>query len=141
MAYACESVRTHPEVLKDLCAKLKFEPFLIKASDKDGRPIYHTNVFMSITSKLCVICLEALDTEDRQRVVDRMEQSGRKIVKITQQQVESLAGNCYEVMGTDGNPKLIISTRCIQPEDVNNHHLRICLSGLGPVSVLTRRRI
>ena len=104
-------MRTHPEVLKDLCTKLNFEPFLLKASDKDGRPIYHTNVFMSITSKLCVICLDALDTEDRQRVVDRMVKSGRKIVNITQQQVESLAGNCYEVISQAGSPKLIISTR------------------------------
>ena len=124
VAYACESVRTHPEVLKDLCTRLNFEPLLLKATDKEGRAIYHTNVFMSITTKLCVICLEALEAEDRQQVVDRMEKSGRKVVNISQQQVQSLAGNCYEVIGEDGNPKLIISTRfaifTLFPPNVDN---------------------
>jgi len=83
----------------------------MKASDQKGRAIYHTNVFMSITTKLCVVCLASLDESDRKKLIDRMEKSGRKIVDISQQQVESSAGNCYEVIGQDGKPKLIISTR------------------------------
>ena len=36
VAYACESVRTHPEVLQDLCKQLQFEPVLLQAIDKQG---------------------------------------------------------------------------------------------------------
>ena len=44
-------------------------------------------------------------------VFERMEESGRKIVDISHEQVENFAGNCYEVLGEDGRRKLIISTR------------------------------
>ena len=43
----------------------------------------------------------------------RMEKSGRKVVNISQEQVDSLAGNCYEVIGEDGRSKIIISTRSV----------------------------
>ena len=33
----------------------------------------------------------------------------RKIIEISQSQVESFAGNCYEVRGEDGRDKFIIS--------------------------------
>ena len=104
-------MRTNAEVLADLCDHLNYDHVLMKASDKQGRAIYHTNVFMSITTKLAVICLDALDQHDRSRIVERMEESGRKIVDISHEQVENFAGNCYEVVGEDGRRKLIISTR------------------------------
>ena len=37
--------------------------------------------------------------------------SARMVIKVTQQQVDSLAANCYEVIALDGRKKLIISTR------------------------------
>jgi len=111
VAYACESVRTNNKVLTELCKKLNFEKFLMEASDKQGRPIYHTNVFMSITSTLAVVCLDALKEDVRQKLVNKFQESGKKIVNISQNQVENLAGNCYEVIGQDGKNKLVISTR------------------------------
>ena len=33
------------------------------------------------------------------------------MITVTQEQVDSLAANCYEVVGMDGRRKLIISTR------------------------------
>ena len=46
----------------------------------------------------------------------RMTKSGRQIVNISQEQVDNLAGNCYEVIGEDGRSKVIMSTRSV------NHH-------------------
>ena len=43
----------------------------------------------------------------------RMTKSGRRIVTISQDQVDNLAGNCYEVIGEDGGSKIIISTRSV----------------------------
>jgi len=111
VAYACESVRTNDKVLTELCNKLNFEKFLMEASDKQGRPIYHTNVFLSVTSTLAVVCLDALNENIRQKLVNKFEECGKKIVDISQNQVENLAGNCYEVIGLDGKNKLVISTR------------------------------
>jgi len=112
VAYACESVRTNAEVLKNLCSKINYEPLIMQANDKQGRPIYHTNVFMSLTTRLAIICMEAVQGEDmRLHLEARLTNTGRRIVNISQDQVESLAGNCYEVMGEDNKLKLVISTR------------------------------
>ena len=43
----------------------------------------------------------------------RITKSGRMIVTISQDQVDNLAGNCYEVMGEDGRSKIILSTRLV----------------------------
>ena len=66
-------------MFKDLCKQIGFEPVFLQANDKQGtdkimkkaaamsymffsqgRPIYHTNVFMSIMTRLAVICIEAI---------------------------------------------------------------------------------
>ena len=36
VAYACESVRTNAEVLKNLCSKIDYEPLIMQANDKQG---------------------------------------------------------------------------------------------------------
>ena len=47
-------------------------------------------------------------------IQSRLTRSGRRIVTISQDQVDSLAGNCYEVIGEDGRNKIIISTRSVR---------------------------
>ena len=46
-------------------------------------------------------------------IQSRMAKSGRGIVTISQDQVDNLAGNCYEVIGEDRRSKIIISTRSV----------------------------
>ena len=45
-----------------------------------------------------------------------MTKGGRKIVTLSQDQVDNLAGNCYEVMGEDGRNKIILSTRLVNQQ-------------------------
>ena len=126
VAYACQSVRTNAEVLEDLCKQIGYEPFLLTATDKHGitdlmlenclktspgRPIYHTNVIMSLTSRLAILCSEAVEAGQRSRLEARLVSGGRGLVRVTRQQVDCLAANCYEVQGRDGRMKLVISTR------------------------------
>ena len=87
---------------------------------------------MSIMTSLAVICIEAIQGDEaradlkvskisqdprvlsmRFMIQSRMTKSGRAIVTITQDQVDNLAGNCYEVIGEDGRSKIIISTRSV----------------------------
>ena len=43
-----------------------------------GRPIYHTNVFMSIAQDFVVICMEAVQkNEDRKKMEDSFNKSGK----------------------------------------------------------------
>ena len=80
-------------MLQDLCKQIGFEPVLLQANDKQGtkevqnmlkssldeplltapgRPIYHTNVFMSIMTSLAVICMEAIQGEEARAVIEVM---------------------------------------------------------------------
>lgn len=111
VAYACQSVRTNAEVLEDLCKQIGYEPFLLTATDKHGRPIYHTNVILSLTSRLAILCSEAVEAGQRSRLEARLVSGGRGLVRVSRQQVDCLAANCYEVRGRDGRMKLVISTR------------------------------
>eukprot|EP00092_Neocalanus_flemingeri_P020433 GFUD01022136.1.p1 GENE.GFUD01022136.1~~GFUD01022136.1.p1 ORF type:complete len:324 (+),score=148.73 GFUD01022136.1:42-974(+) len=112
VAYACSSVRTDVKVLDRLCAEIGYTRLVVEAADSQGRPIYHTNVFMSIATDFVVICMDAVQKEeDKKRMEDSFKQSGKSVITVTQQQVDSLAANCFEVVGQDGRRKLIISTR------------------------------
>ena len=48
IAYACRSQRTSEKVLVDFCSRMNFDYILFDAVDKNGNPIYHTNVMMEI---------------------------------------------------------------------------------------------
>ena len=69
----------------------------------------------------------------------RLTNTGRRIVNISQDQVESLAGNCYEVMGEDNKLKLVISTRFVSVE--YKSMINIYLVEPGPVYPLIRKEI
>ena len=45
-------------------------------SRQDGKLIYHTNIVMGIGEKKAIICLEAVDEKDRQRVKDKLIEGG-----------------------------------------------------------------
>src|SRR5690606_16874834 len=66
LAFACVSPRTSPEAVRELCDRLGYEPITFDARDRDGVPIYHTNVMMSVGTEFAVICGEAIrETSDR----------------------------------------------------------------------------
>ena len=70
---------------------------------------------MCLTSSLAILCSEAVEAGQRSRLEARLVSGGRGLVRVTRQQVDCLAANCYEVQGRDGRRKLVISTRWQQP--------------------------
>jgi len=112
MAYACSSVRTDVDVLDWLCGELGYTKLMVRATDSQGRPIYKTNIFMSIAQDFVVICMDAVKKDkDKKKLEESFKKSGKKVIPVTLEQADSLAANCYEVVGGDGRRKLIISTR------------------------------
>ena len=68
------------------------------AADKDGTPIYHTNVLMNIGEEIAVICSEAISKEEqRAAVMDQLAQTGHELVQISYEQLEMFAGNMLEL--------------------------------------------
>lgn len=128
IAYACRSLRTHPELFETFCETMNFEGILFTAVDEGGLEIYHTNVMMNLGEKLAVICLEAIhNTTEREAVVQRLKETGKEIVTISYAQMNAFAGNMLEVNNKMGEPFLVMSSAAYyslnmqQTEQITQH--------------------
>ncbi len=110
IAYACRSQRTSEKVLHDFCSKMNYDAVIFDSYDKNGNPIYHTNVMMEAGTQVAIVCLESIkDDAQRNKVVSRLEASGKIIVDITLEQVEHFAGNMLELKSRNGRPLMVMS--------------------------------
>ncbi len=108
--YACLSDRTDPTILDKFCTLMEYRRCVFSAVDKRGTPIYHTNVMLTIGDGFAVICLDAIvSDEERERVQKVLEQSGKELVKISQNQMQSFAGNMLMLRNNTGQPVLAMS--------------------------------
>lgn len=114
VAYACRSARTHPDVVHHFCQALSYKPVVFSASQRVGsdlKPIYHTNVMMSVGEDIAIVCLDTIrDKQEREMVRLSLEASGRTIVTITEEQVNSFLGNVLQLSTQVGNKLLVMST-------------------------------
>lgn len=111
IAYACLSPRTQAEVLKEFSIQMNYEIIAFNAVDSAGKQIYHTNVLMCIGDMFAVICLEAIpDLDERLLVRNALEQSGKRIIDISLEQMNQFAGNMLEVKSQKGEKILVMSS-------------------------------
>ena len=61
--YACYSPRTDISVLEKFANKNNFRAIIFLATDKNGNPVYHTNVMMTLGEGFAIICEEAIEEE------------------------------------------------------------------------------
>ena len=112
VAYACLSTRTDLEVLGDFAQRMDYEVVAFEAVDRDGVPIYHTNVLMNVGEKFAVICDAAITREDqRAAVLERLESTDHEIIRLDFDQLEAFAGNMLELRAADGAPVMAMSRR------------------------------
>lgn len=105
-AYCALSERSHEELVDRFCSDHDYSPVKFVANhtvNGQRKPIYHTNVMMSITENFAVICQDAIDDLDqRNHVIQSLTEAGKEIINITETQMGSFAGNVLQVEGTDG---------------------------------------
>lgn len=110
IAYACLSSRTHLDVLGDFAQRLDYEVVAFDAVDRNGAPIYHTNVLMNVGEELAVICDEAMPREDqREAVMQSLKGSGHEVLTLTVDQMDSFAGNILELRSSSGQRLIAMS--------------------------------
>lgn len=115
IAFACLSPRTDRKVLDEFCDKMKYQPVVFTAVDKDGQPIYHTNVLMCIADRYVVICLDAIhDTAEKERVSNTIRTSNKEIITISYDQLNHFAGNMLQIENSNGEKLLVMSTQAYQ---------------------------
>ena len=109
IAYACVSPRTSLEALNEWCKLEGYEPFAFKATDKEGREIYHTNVMMSIGRSFAIVCMECV-VDSGEKLREKLQKSGHEVVEITYAQLTKFAGNVLQVSTNAGDPLIVMSS-------------------------------
>ncbi|MDQ3045972.1 MAG: arginine deiminase-related protein [Bacteroidota bacterium] len=110
IAYANISPRTNKILLEDLCRQLNYTAITFKAVDQQGADIYHTNVLMCIGSTFCVICPDCMpDKTERTHILESLEKNGHEIIPITYAQLNSFAGNMYQLLNSKGESCIVMS--------------------------------
>lgn len=121
VAYAVKSDRTNPVALERFCTHFNFEPIVFPAEDGNGVPIYHTNVLMCVATEFALIGTEFMVGPDGwQKVVRRLEQSGRDVIALDRDQIARFAGNAIELQGEEGRVLALSRTAydALKPEQV-----------------------
>ena len=110
VAYACLSTRTQLDPLGDFAQRFDYDVVAFDAVDRNGIPIYHTNVLMNIGEAVAVVCDEAIPRDDqRQAVLNRLRDSGRTVVQLNYDQLDAFAGNMLELRNAEGERVLAMS--------------------------------
>ena len=112
-AYCSISKRSNENLFIEFCEDFEFTPVLFNSYQSVGDkrlPIYHTNVMMCVATNYVVICLDSIDDKkQRKNVSNFINESGKKIIEISENQVESFAGNMLELLNDKGDSILVMS--------------------------------
>lgn len=115
IAYACLSPRTDKELFQDWCQKMGYKGIAFTAKDQRGQLIYHTNVLMALGLDFVVICMDAVvDSSEKDLLVATFSSTGKKIINLTQNQMDAFAGNMLQVATSHGTPLLVLSQTAIE---------------------------
>ena len=118
VAYACLSSRTQLDPLGDFAQQMDYDVVSFDAVDREGVPIYHTNVLMNIGEAVAVICDEAIPRDDqRAAVVTRLKETGHDVISLRYDQLNAFAGNMLELRNKDGERVVAMSTQAWESLD------------------------
>lgn len=118
VAYACLSSRTQLDPLGDFAQRMDYDIVAFDAVDRDGVPIYHTNVLMSIGEKLAMICDAAIvRPAQRDAVMQRLKASGRTVISLSYDQLQAFAGNMLELRNAAGGRVVAMSQQAFDSLD------------------------
>ena len=124
-AYCALSPRANEDLFIEFCEDFEYTPVMFHAyqSVKGGRElIYHTNVMMALTENIAIVCLNAIDDKNEQKkLIKHLKEDGKEIVKISEEQVSSFAGNMLQVAGKNNERYIIMSEaafKCLNMDQI-----------------------
>lgn len=117
-AYCALSPRADEDLLIEFCEDFEYTPvpFVAYQTVNNKRlPIYHTNVIMCLGEKFSVICLDSIDDKkDKKNVIKHLKEEGKEIISISEEQVNSFAGNMLQVLGNNEERYIVMSNSAYQ---------------------------
>ncbi len=111
IAYACVSNRTDVTILDKWAVLTGFRTEIFHGTDRNGVPIYHTNVLMAMGEDFVVICLDAIKDENQKKSITKsFLRTEKEIIEINYDQMESYAGNMLQLNSPAGKI-MVMSTQ------------------------------
>jgi hypothetical protein len=111
IVYASESPRTDRRLVEVWAEQLALEPIIFRATDAADRPIYHTNVVMSVGTAWAVVCSPAVDPLDRPELLATLAESAHDTIDISFEQMEAFCGNVLELENDRAEKLIVMSDR------------------------------
>ncbi len=141
VAYAALSPRTDLDVLGEFAQLLDYDLVTFEAEGADARPVYHTNVVMSIGARFAVVCGESIaQPRHREAVFNSLRAAGHAVVDITRRQMFEFAANLLE-LAPAGGPCIALSTTALRTLGSAQRRVLEAYAELIPVSIPTIERI
>jgi hypothetical protein len=112
-AYCAISDRADEELFIEFCEDFEYTPVVFSAyqtvNDK-RKKIYHTNVMMCIGDRFAVVCLASIDDKrERKSLIKHLQDDGKKVIEISEEQVNNFAGNMLQLKGSEDATYLVMS--------------------------------
>ena len=130
-AYCALSPRADEELFIEFCEDFEYTPVIFNANqtvNNKRERIYHTNVMMCVAETFVVICLSSVDDKtERKNLLKHFKEDGKKVIDITEEQVNNFAGNMLQVRGKEDERFLIMSDAALnsltqsQKAQITNH--------------------
>ena len=112
-AYCALSPRADEDLFIEFCEDFEYTPVLFSANqtvDTKREAIYHTNVMMCLAETFAVICLASIDDKkERKNILKHLKEDGKKVIEISEEQVNNFAGNMLQVRGVNDELFLVMS--------------------------------
>ncbi|OAV45640.1 citrulline utilization hydrolase CtlX [Lewinella sp. 4G2] len=117
VAYCCYSERATKQAIQDWCAAMDYAPITFHAVDQRGTPIYHTNVMLAIGTEVAVACFDSVaDPAEKSKLTESLALSGRRLMGISQDQMDQFGGNMLELRREAG-PLWVMSSAAFNSLD------------------------
>jgi len=108
--YTCYSPRTDVSMLEKFANANNYRAIIFLAIDKNGQPVYHTNVMMMLGEDFAILCEEAIEEEwELIAVRQLLESSGHEVIRISKEQMHCFAGNMLQVKNSEREKFLLMS--------------------------------
>ena len=112
-AYCALSPRADEDLCIEFCEDFEYTPVIFTANQTVNgkrKAIYHTNVMMCVAETFAVICLDSIDDKkERKNVLKHLREDGKKVIAISEEQVNNFAGNMLQVRGKNDELFLVMS--------------------------------
>ena len=137
-AYACLSPRTNKELFKEYCQHLGYEAIYFNAVDENRKKIYHTNVMMTLGTHFAVVCLEAIQSKFKRRlIIEKLQESNREVIEISQDQTKHFAGNMLELKNSKNEILIVMSRSALSVLDAKQRKTLKKHGKLLPINIKT----